>query len=73
MDKNYIADLIDRLRQSSTPPNLREEVVRALTHQRFLLEETYAAAKGGSSRAAEFISGVGLGKEGFGTPGDVGF
>jgi hypothetical protein len=72
MDKNYIADLIDRLRQSSTPPNLREEVIRVIKHQQNMLQDVHNAARGGSLPAAVFISGVALGKPGY-EPGDVGF
>lgn len=73
MDKNYIFDLIDRLRQSSTPPALREEVIRVIKMQRHLLEEVHTSARQGSIAAAEKISGVGLGKSGYGSAGDVGF
>lgn len=72
MDKNYIFDLIDRLRQSSTPPHLREEVIRVIKHQQNMLQDVHDAARGGSLPAAEFISGVALGKPGY-EPGDVGF
>lgn len=73
MDKNYIFDLIDRLRQSSTPPALREEVIRVITMQRHLLEEVHTSARHGSLAAAETISGIALGKDGYGAAGDVGF
>jgi len=73
MDKNYIFDLIDRLRQSATPPVLREEVIRVITTQRHLLEEVHTSARHGSITAAETISGVALGKPGYGSAGDVGF
>jgi hypothetical protein len=72
MDKNYIADLIDRLRQSSTPPNLREEVIRVIKHQQNMLQDVHNAARSGSLPATEFISGVALGKPGY-EPGDIGF
>lgn len=73
MDKNYIFDLIDRLRQSATPPALREEVIRVITAQRHLLEEVHTSARHGSIAAAETISGVALGKPGYGSAGDAGF
>lgn len=73
MDKNYVFDLIDRLRQSATPPVLREEVIRVITMQRRLLEEVHVSARHGSITAAETISGIALGKDGYGPVGDVGF
>ena len=71
MDKNYIFDLIDRLRQSSCPPNLREEVIRVITRQRHFLEDVHLSAKQNGDRSAEHISGIALGKDGY-TMGDAG-
>lgn len=65
MDKNYIFDLIDRLRQSSCPPVLREEVIRVITQQRNFLEEVHISAKQNHDASAEHISGVALGKNGY--------
>lgn len=72
MDKNYIFDLIDRLRQSACPPVLREEVIRVIQAQRYYLEDVHISAKQNGDRSAEHISGVALGKPGF-TLGDVSF
>jgi hypothetical protein len=65
MDKNYIFDLIDRLRQSSTPPHLREEVIKVITQQRHFLEDVHISAKQNGDRSAEHVSGLGLGKPGY--------
>ena len=62
MDKDYINDLIDRLRQSSTPPHLREEVIKVITQQRHFLEDVHISAKQNGDRSAEHISGLALGK-----------
>lgn len=65
MDKNYIFDLIDRLRQSACPPNLREEVIRVITQQRYFLEDVHISAKQNGDKSAEHISGIALGKSGY--------
>lgn len=70
MDKNYIFDLIDRLRQSSTPPHLREEVIRVISQQRHALEDVHISAKQNGDRSAEHVSGAALGKPGY-TVGDA--
>ena len=62
MDKDYINDLIIRLRNSSTPVHLREEVIRVITRQRFFLEDVHISAKQNGDRSAEHISGLALGK-----------
>jgi len=72
MDKNYIFDLIDRLRQSATPPALREEVIRLIKHQQHMLQDVHSATVQGSLPAAKYISGVAVGAPGY-TVGDVGF
>ena len=72
MDKNYIFDLIDRLRESACPPNLREEVIRVITQQRHFLQEVYISARQNGDSSAEHISGVALGKDGY-KVGDAGF
>ena len=70
MDKNYINDLITRLRNSSTPMSLREEVIRVITQQRFFLEDINISAKQNGDRSGEHLSGIALGKPGY-TTGDV--
>ena len=72
MDKDYIFDLIDRLRQSATPPALREEVIRVIKHQQTMLQDVHSAAVQGSLPAAKYISGVAVGAPGY-TVGDAGF
>jgi len=62
MDKDYINDLISRLRSSATPQPLREEVIKT---QRFALEEVHISAKQNCDRSAAHISGAVLGKPGF--------
>lgn len=71
MDKNYIFDLVDRLRQSACPPVLREEVIRVIQTQRRFLEDVHISAKQNGDRSAEHLSGIALGKAGY-TTGDVG-
>ncbi|NDD98061.1 MAG: hypothetical protein EBZ93_11280 [Actinobacteria bacterium] len=70
MDKDYLNDLITRLRNSSTPPELREEVIRVITRQRFFLEDIHISAKQNHDRSGEHLSGLALGKPGYST-GDV--
>lgn len=72
MDRNYIEDLIARLRNSSTPFNLREEVVRLISQQTFILEDIHISARQGCVRTAERLSGMALGKPGY-SGGDGGF
>lgn len=72
MDKEYINDLVVRLRNSATPQHLREEVIKALTTFRFALEEVHVSAKQNKDVSAEHISGAALGKPGY-TVGDAGF
>lgn len=71
MDKNYIFDLIDRLRQSACPPVLREEVIRVITQQRRYLEDVYLSARQNGDRSGEHLSGLALGKPGY-SVGDAG-
>jgi hypothetical protein len=71
MDRVYINDLVTRLRSSSTPTALREEVIRALSQQLFYLEDIHTSARQGCVRTAEHLSGMALGKPGY-SPGDVG-
>lgn len=65
MDKDYINDLIVRLRDSATPQQLREEVIDVINTMRFFLEEVHVSAKQNRDRSAEHISGVALGKPGY--------
>ena len=69
MDKDYINDLIARLRNSATPQHLREEVIRLITRQRVLLEDIHVSAKQNGDRSGEHLSGIALGKPGY-TAGD---
>ena len=71
MDKEYINDLIARLRSSATPAHLREEVIRTLSTLRFAMEDVHASAKQNGDRSAELISGAVLGKPGY-CVGDMG-
>ena len=66
-------DLIIRLRSSSTPVNLREEVIMVMKQQRQLLEDIYLGARTGSITTPEYLAGTALGKAGYGSPGDMGF
>jgi hypothetical protein len=66
-------DLITRLRNSSTPVTLREEVIMVMKQQRHLLEDIYMAAGRGSITTPEYLAGTALGKVGYGSPGDMGF
>lgn len=72
MDKDYINDLITRLRSSSTPPNLREEVIDVIKRHRSALEDVHISAKQNGDMSAAVVSGVALGKPGW-TIGDAGF
>ncbi|NBZ96751.1 MAG: hypothetical protein EBR40_10065 [Proteobacteria bacterium] len=65
MDKDYINDLITRLRNSATPAPLREEVIRLITRQRVLLEDIHVSAKQNGDRSGEHLSGIALGKPGY--------
>ena len=65
MDKEYLNDLITRLRNSTTPERLREEVILTLSMFRFALEDVYISAKQNGDRSAEHISGIALGKPGY--------
>ena len=73
MDKDYLKDLITRLRNSSTPPALRDEIIQVITRQRVFLEDIHISAKQNGDRSGEHLSGLALGKpgytiwEGFGT------
>jgi len=71
MGKDYINDLVIRLRNSSTPVGLREEVIRALSQQTFYLEDIHIAARQGCVRTAEHLSGMALNKPGY-SGGDMG-
>lgn len=71
MDKVYINDLINRLRNSSTPASLRDEVISVINRHRFFLEDVHISAKQNGDRSAEHISGVALGKPGY-VAGDAG-
>ena len=71
MDKDFINDLITRLRNSSTPTELREEVIQVITRQRFFLEDIHICAKQNGDRSGEHLSGMALGKPGY-KMGDVG-
>ena len=71
MDKDYINDLIARLRNSATPQHLREEVIQVITRQRFFLEDIHVSAKQNGDRSGEHLSGLALGKPGYST-GDAG-
>lgn len=71
MNKEYIEDLIGRLRNSSIPVTLRDEVILVINRQRYFLEDVHISAKQNGDRSAEHISGVALGKPGYIT-GDVG-
>ena len=65
MDKDFINDLITRLRNSSTPEHLREEVIQVIARQRFFLEDIHISAKQNGDRSAEHLSGMALGKPGY--------
>lgn len=65
MDSDHINDLITRLRQSSTPAHLREEVIMTIKGLRTALEEVHISAKQNRDRSAEHISGIALGKPGY--------
>jgi len=65
MHKDYIDDLIKRLRDSSTPDHLREEVIQVITRYRVFLTDIHASAKQNGDRSAEHLSGLALGKPGY--------
>lgn len=65
MDKNYMNDLITRLYDSSTPSELRDEVIKVITRQRIFLEEIHISAKQNKDRSGEYLSGIILGKPGY--------
>lgn len=65
MDNDHINDLISRLRSSSTPAPLREELIATIKTLRMALEEVHISAKQNRDRSAEHISGAALGKPGF--------
>jgi hypothetical protein len=73
MTHDEFNDLIDRLRNSSTPATLREEVIMILRQQRQLLEDIYHSARQGSATSPEHLTGMALGKRGYGSMGDMGF
>lgn len=73
MTNDEFNDLITRLRDSSTPTYLREEVIMALKQQRQMLEDIYLGARNGLHLTPEHLAGTALGKEGYGGVGDVGF
>ena len=73
MDNEEFNDLITRLRNSSTPAHLREEVIMALKHQRQMLEDIYLGARNGLTITPERLAGIALGKSGYGTMNDMGF
>jgi hypothetical protein len=63
MDKDYINELITRMRSNFTGDDeLREEVIRVITRQRFFMEDVHISAKQNGDRSAEHISGLALGK-----------
>ena len=72
MEKDYVFDLIDRLRQSTCPPELRDEVIRVIKHQHHMLQDIHSATVQGSLPAAKFISGMAIGAPGY-NPGDFAF
>jgi hypothetical protein len=72
MDRQYINDLVTRLRNSSTPVELREEVIRILSQQLFFLEDIHTSVRQGCVQTAERLSGMALGKPGY-ESGDGGF
>jgi hypothetical protein len=71
MDRDYLNDLISRLRNSATPPSLREEIIQVITRQRVFLEDIHISAKQNGDRSAEHLSGLALGKPDY-RMGDVG-
>ena len=71
MDRDYLNDLISRLRNSATPPELREEVIKVITRQRFFLEDIHISAKQNRDRSGEHLSGLALGMPEY-SVGDVG-
>jgi hypothetical protein len=71
MDKDYIDQLIIRLRRAEMDENLRYETIQTLTRQRFLLEDIHVSAKQNGDRSAEHLSGIALGKPGYAV-GDAG-
>lgn len=73
MNKEDFNDLIERLRASSTPESLREEVIMVLKQQRHLLEDIYLGARQGSLKSSVYLSATALGKPGYGPLGDMGF
>lgn len=73
MDNEEFNDLITRLRNSSTPTHLREEVIMALKHQRQMLEDIYLGARNGLTITPERLAGIALGKAGYGAMNDMGF
>lgn len=72
MPQEYIDDLVDRLKNSSTPQHLREEVIRVINAHRHFLMEAHLSAKQNHDRSGEHISGIALGKPGY-TISDAGF
>ena len=73
MNNDEFNDLITRLRDSSAPPHLREEVIMALKHQRQMLEDIYLGARNGLTITPERLAGIALGKAGYGAMNDMGF
>lgn len=72
MPQEYINDLIDRLKSSSTPQRLREEVINVISTYRQFLMEVHLSAKQNHDRSGEYLSGIALGKSGY-TVSDAGF
>lgn len=71
MSKEDFSDLILRLRNSSMPAALRDEVVTVLLQQRRMFEDIYLGVKQGS-QSAEKLAAIALGKS-ESTVGDMGF
>ena len=72
MDQEYINYLTTRLSQVNMDTSLKHEVIRALTSQRFILEDIHISAKQHGDRVSEHLSGIALGKAGY-QAGDAGF
>jgi hypothetical protein len=66
-------DLIMRLKNSSTPTHLREEIIMVLKQQRQMLEDIYLGARHGLRATPEHLAATALGKEGYGGMSDAGF